>query len=319
MNSFGIFANESFILFEEKYEDVFSLSQYYENAFITTFNNYEVNAVKRAIIYFNSSNDILFEIKKYNYSFFHRDNKKDLHYEYYQLCQGNNSLNEIYFYIDDYDIFQPLFGTYNSYFIKKEDVMNYSSLDFDNKELNKNYKISPKEGFLKIKCKNPLMIKHILVYKAIRNLEEFELNSCQKYYLNLSTTHEGYTFNKSLINKDLQIRITIFGLEDDQFIELYFNEKFYNLTNKPFELNFTYEYYTPYLFSFSGLDKYKDQIIISEINVGYLPENITAIKQIDFNQSIGTLNLSKKEIVAIKVPQNFSNNLFDYSKYLQDY
>ena len=67
MNSFGIFANESFILFEEKYEDVFSLSQYYENAFITTFNNYEVNVVKRAIIYFNSSNDILFEIKKYNY------------------------------------------------------------------------------------------------------------------------------------------------------------------------------------------------------------------------------------------------------------
>ena len=319
MNSFGIFANESFILFEEKYEDVFSLSQHYENAFITTFNNYEVNAVKRAIIYFNSSYDILFEIKKYNYSFFHRDNKKDLHYEYYQLCQGNNSLNEIYFYIDDYDIFQPLFGTYNSYFIKKEDVMNYSSLDFDNKELNKNYKISPKEGFLKIKCKNPLMIKHIFVYKAIRNLEEFELNSCQKYYLNLSTTHEGYTFNKSLINKDLQIRITIFGLEDDQFIELYFNEKFYNLSSKPFELNFTYEYYTPYLFSFSGLDKYKDQIIISEINVGYLPENITAIKQIDFNQSIGTLNLSKKEIVAIKVPQNFSNNLFDYSIYLQDY
>ena len=222
-------------------------------------------------------------------------------------------MNEIYFYLADYDIFQPLFGNFSSYFIKKEDIVNSSSLDFDNKELNNFYKISPSNGFLKIKCKNPLMLKHIFVIKDIIRYNENELNSGQKYYLNLSTTLKEYTFNRSLINKDLQIKITIFGLEPNQFIELYFNKNSYILTNEPFELNFTYKYYTPHLFFFFGLEKFKDQIIISEINVGYLQEDMKAIKQKDFNRSIGTLYLSQKETIIIKVPQNFTFDLFDYS------
>ena len=46
------------MVFEEKKERVTSLSHNYNNAFLTTLNNYEISIVKSAIIKFNSSNDI---------------------------------------------------------------------------------------------------------------------------------------------------------------------------------------------------------------------------------------------------------------------
>ena len=123
MNSIGFLANESFFFFEEKIEYITYASSYYDNIFITSLNNYMANSFKNAIIYFNSSNNILFEIKKYNYSFLDKDpNQYIPDYEYFQLCQGNDTLDELYFYRKNYDIFQPVFGSFDSYFIKKTDI-----------------------------------------------------------------------------------------------------------------------------------------------------------------------------------------------------
>ena len=320
MNSIGFLANESFYIFEEKNGFRTSLSKDYYHVFITSINNYAVNTFKSAIIYFNSSNNILFEIKKYNYPFLGIDSPYYcVDYEYFQLCQGNDTLDEMYFYLLNHDIFQPVFGSFDSYFIKISDIRNSSDLDFDNKELSSYYKKHNQKGFLKIKCKAPLMLKHIIL--SSRNLFDFnELNSGEKYYIQLDYyNRKNYTFNKSLINKDLKIKITIFGLEPNKFIKFFFNNNTYNLTNKSFELNFTYENYSSHLFSFEEIDENYDYTLIAEIKVGILPENISkTIKQIDFKDSLETLNIKGKESVIIKIPQNFTNDLFDFSINLED-
>ena len=83
MNSFLFTANESFILFEEIKGYITTLSENYHNTLITKLNNNQANILKSAIIYFNSSNTTLFEIKKYNYPFLTRGNINNIHYEYY--------------------------------------------------------------------------------------------------------------------------------------------------------------------------------------------------------------------------------------------
>ena len=122
---------------------------------------------------------------------------------------------------------------------KEEDVINSSSLDFDNKELRNYYKINPSNGFLKIKCKAPLMLKHIFAKNDILSSKEHVLKSGQKYYVNIDYNQQSYTFDQSLFDKDLQIKVTIFGLEPEQYINFYFNLKSYKLTNEQFVLNFT--------------------------------------------------------------------------------
>ena len=55
-----------------------------------------------------------------------------------------------------------------------------------------------------------------------------ELNSGKKYYLNYDNVrYRDYTFNTSLINNNLDIKITIYGLEPKQSIKLILNNKTY--------------------------------------------------------------------------------------------
>ncbi len=306
MNSIGFLANESFLLYEVQSDNLITqISKKYFRAFITTLDNYALNIIKSAIIYFNSTNNILFEVKKYNYPFLEKNDGPN--YEYFQLCQGNDTLDELYFSNTYYEIFQPVFGTFDSYYIKLSDIKTSSDLDFDNKELSNNYKINFR-GFLKIKCKAPLMLKH--TFLLFNSYSGYSLNSGQKYYLDLYYSRE-YTLDKDLINKDLKIKITIFGLEPNKYIQFFFNNKIYNLTNKPFEMNFTYEEYSHNLFRFKKMEKDDDTIIV-EINVGILPENINkTFKEIDFNDSFGTLNIDDGKNVIIKIPKNFTEDLFD--------
>ena len=320
MNSIGFLANESFLIYEENTEYSTSMISKFDNIFITTLNNYAPNIFKSAIIYFNTSNDILFEIKKYNYSFLNKDfYHYTPNYEYFQLCQGNDTLDELYFYLTNYDIFQPVFGAFDSYFIKITDIKNLSDLNFDKIEPKSYYALDKIIGFLKIKCSAPLMLKHLLL--LLNLFDDNKLNSGQKYYINLEYAEESYTFDESLINKDLQIKITILGLKPNQIIKFFFNYTTYNLTNKPFELNFTYENYVPNLFNFEKIDKNIDNIIIAEINVGLQPEKINEIfKQIDFIDSFGALNINNKEGkegIIIKIPNNFTYDLFDFSIYFK--
>ena len=324
LNSIGIWANESFFVYEEekKYKTSVSNSPFsnsYQNIYITKLNNYSPNSHKSAIIFFNSTNNIFFEIKKFNYSFL-AGNSKEISsgpdYEFFHLCQGNDTLNELYFYVN-YDIFYSVFGNFDSIFINSKDIKYLENLDFDKLEQKKNIdKLYATYGYLKIKCKDPLMLKHFFLSHQI--FYHKILNDGQRYYLILDN-ETYYTFDNSLINKELKIKITIFGLESTQSIKLLFNNSIYNLTNKPFEFNFTYTNYISKLFHFE-LNNNINNDIVAEINIAHLPENLTKIfKQIDFINCFGTLDIKGGEGVIIKTPFNFTKDLFDFSIILEDY
>ena len=127
MNSIGIGANESFNIFEEKKEYDTSISfRGYQNYYIIKYDNYAPNIFKSALIYFNSTNKVLFEVKKYNYSIFmsYERNYPNFNSEFFQFCQGHKTLNELHFYFPNKmnfkELFNPVFGTFDSYFIKEE-------------------------------------------------------------------------------------------------------------------------------------------------------------------------------------------------------
>ena len=71
MNSMGIGANETFLFYEEEKDYQTSISNKgFQNIYITKTDNYKPENFKSIIIYFNSNNNILFQIKKFNYSIF---------------------------------------------------------------------------------------------------------------------------------------------------------------------------------------------------------------------------------------------------------
>ena len=327
LNSIGIWANESFFVYEEekRYKTSVSntpFSNRYQNIFITKLNNYSPNSYKSAVIFFNSTNNILFEIKKFNYSFLAGNSEEISNgpdYEFFQLCQGNDTLNELHIFVENDDIFYSVFGTFDSIFINSKDIKNLANLDFDKLEPKKNIdKLYIINGYLKIKCKEPLMLKHSFLFH--QKFYDEILNAGKKYYLNIEKEpyFTYYTFDNSLINKDLKIKISIFGLESTQSIKLFFNNSIYNLTNKPFQFNFTYKNYISNLFHFE-LDSNINNDIVAEINVAHLPENLTQIfKQIDFINSFGILDIKEREGIIIKMPFNFTKDLYDFSIILED-
>ena len=318
INSIGIGASESFYLFEEYKSSPTSISSSgYQNYYITKTNNYDTQSFKSAIIYFNSSIEILFEIKKYNFSIFLTNLfvlvPDD---EFFQLCQGENTLNELYFFtqVNSRDIgnelFTPVFGSFDSYFIKEEDIKVLQDFDFDKIKESNFFQTYNKTGYLKIKCNEPSMLRHSILDFDYDN----NLSSGHKYYINNNYIKGvNYTFDISLINKNLQMKITIFGLYPKESINLIFNKNTYALNNTPFEISFLYEKYSLDLFYFEVGEEIQN-LLLAEIIVGLPPEDINKIfKQIDFIDSLGSLTIKEKEGIIIKVPYNFDKDLYDYS------
>ena len=321
MNSIGFGADENFIFYEQKREvDNFIFKKDYTNTFITKMNNYAPETFKNAIIYFNSTNEILFQIKKYNYPIFYNDfyfNNLVPNEEFFQLCQGENTLNELYFYItvnsfnENEDLFKPVFGSLDVYYIKEEEIKTLSDFNFDIIEDNNFYYTFRNNGYLKIKCTTPLMLKHSFL---LFDHKTKEFNSGQKYYLDDNDIKLfNFTFNRTLIDKELNIKFTIYGLKQNEKINLILDNKIYPLSNIPFELTFKYKEYSPNLFYFEVGDEIEN-LLITEIIVGSLPEEINKIfKQIDFVDSLGSLVIEKEKGVIIKIPEYFNEDLYDFS------
>ena len=149
INSIGIESNESFFIYEQDVQNL-KYSSYkesyirYLNLFITKQNNLESDIYQKIFIYFNSSNNAIFTVKKLNYSIFSGYNRYQLYnkptVEYFQLCQRDNTPKELYFYTSEnniykikevYDIFSSIFGKFNTYFINENRIQNISDLNFD--------------------------------------------------------------------------------------------------------------------------------------------------------------------------------------------
>ena len=318
INSIGIKASESFFLYVQEKDSMTQSTLSYQNKYIAKTDNCRQLSFRNAIIFFNSTNEIKLEVKKYDYPIFFKNSYYSHNVEFFQMCQGENTTNELYFYLEDKglsserQLFLPVFGSFQGYYIKEEDAQQLSDIDFDKIKEPNFYQNYDRGGFLKIKCEKPLMLKHFV----LRFDETSELNSDRKYYFNSDYLKRKYlTFNESLLNNNLEFKITIYGLEAQESINFIFNNNvyIYTLNNNSQEFNYTYLNYISNLMHFESSNEF-DKSLIIEITVGYLSKNIDQMRRIiNFQDSIGSISLSNKEGILIKVPDNLPKDLYDFS------
>ena len=320
MNSIGIEADESFFLYEQEFQiqddiqyELFDSK--YLNLYITKQNNLESYIFKGAFIYFNSTNNINFRVQKFNFPIFSAHiNARKPQIEYFDLCQGNNSPKELYFYYDSswYEIFSSVFGDFNSYFINENDLQSISDLNFEQIEKNNFNYFTNNNGYLKINCTNPLMLKHSNAdFMFIDNL-----NAGQRY--NLFNCKTEYKFNNDLINQTITLKFTPFGLRSNETFELIFNNgESYDLNNTSLETNYTFtdKNENGFYFKCEG----EEHKFLVEVKVGFLSEQFNKDIEIkDLEDVLGTSNTVKKGII-IKVPKKFDENLYDFSIIFSNY
>ena len=165
LKSIGIESNHNYYFFEQHLDYTSQIiKEECNNITITTQNSAKSYIFRRAFIVFNTTDDIDFKVKKFNFSILKQtyDKSHPYSYEYFQMCQEESTLKEIYFYIGnaEYEIFTSVFGQYNAYFIKEKEIKSLSDLDF-NKITETNFiDNSDVNGFLKITCQSPTMLKH---------------------------------------------------------------------------------------------------------------------------------------------------------------
>ena len=328
LNSFGFYSNQPYFYIQQQINDESTTSDIkHKNLSIITKRKSDILSNKKALIYFNMNDDFKLEIKKYNYPILNLEfddeefhNFKDIKMnEYLQLCQGDESKDELYYYInnnniyDGIEVFEPIFGNIQSYFIEENDIKTLSDFDFDKIKETNFYKTNNKTGFLKIKCnKEPSMIKHInLNFAYDKKEEELKILSTGKRYNFFINKLNNFIIDSKYINENLQLKFTVYGLNPNESIELLLGENTYNLTDIPFKLNFPYKNNSDTIY-FKADENIKDRINI-EIIVGFLPQDLNSFQTIEFTNALGSLIIEPHKGNIIKVPKDFKEDYYEFS------
>jgi len=328
LNSFGLYSNQPYFYIQQRINDESAISDIkYKNISIITKRKSDILSNKKALIYFNTNEEFKLEIKKFNYPILNLEfddeeyyNFKDIKMsEYLQLCQDDEPKNELYYYInnnniyDGMEVFEPIFGEIQSYFIEEKDIKSLSDFDFDKIKETNFYKTNNKIGYLKIKCNNePSMVKHInLNFVNVRKEEELKVLSTGKKYNFFISKINNFTIHSKYINENIVLKFTVYGLKPDESIELILGEKNYNLNATPFEVNFLYEKNSDRIY-FKAYENIINKINI-EIIVGFLPQDLNLFQTIDFNDALGSLIIEPRKGNIIKVPKEFNKNLYNFS------
>ena len=92
------------------------------------------------------------------------------------------------------------------------------------------------------------------------------------------------------------------------------NELIYKLSNTPLEINYTYQNKTSELFYFNVGNEI-NRLVLAEIIVGNTNlENINETFEIkNLNDCFGTTTLKKSKGIIIRIPENFTQELYDFS------
>ena len=148
LKSFGIESDHNYFILEQKFSSGISTSSIrtssvYTNLTIIGVNNDNSYYFKRALMIFNSTDNINLKVKKFDFSIFNIDNKE----RYFQICQGDANNKELYFYIDSNEIFNPVFGNYNSFFINYSKIKTLSDFDFNKIRETNFFQSSEERGF----------------------------------------------------------------------------------------------------------------------------------------------------------------------------
>ena len=169
-------------------------------------------------------------------------------YNYYDLCQGEESKKEIYFYKRiprTLQIFTPVFGSFDSFFIEETEIKTLSDFDFNKAKQINSFISENQSGYIKIVCKEPTMIKH--TYKSSIN-QEYTLSTGKRYIFS-STKSNGINMEDTYIGKTISLKFSLIGTKNNYQMKLYVNETEYILGNESleFELEYTKKDFGHYL------------------------------------------------------------------------
>ena len=328
LNSFGFYSNQSYFYIQQQINDESTISDIkYNNISIITKRKSDILLNKKVLMYFNMNDDFNLKIKKFGFPILNLEfddeeyyNYKDIKMnEYLQLCQDNEPKNELYYYINNnniykgIEIFEPIFGEIQSFFIEEKDIKSLSDFDFDKIKETNFYKTNNKIGYLKIKCNNePSMVKHFnLNFVNDKKEEKLKVLSTGKKYNFFISKINNFIIDFKYIHENIPLKFTVYGLKPDESIELILGEKNYKLSTKPFELNFLYEKISDKIY-FKADENIKERINI-EIIVGFLAQDLNSFQTIEFNDALGSLIIEQHKGNIIKIPKDFNKNLYDFS------
>ena len=319
LNSFGIESNISYCFFQQNLISTKKINERdYKNITLYKHKYLDEYLFKRVFIYFNSNSTKFLKFENFNFSIL---NINEYYYyssstilQYFQLCQGNESLKELYFYLS-YKIlgkiilFTPVFGSYDTFFIQEKEIKALSDFNFNNNNMQEIIFVqnSFDYGYLKIECKKPTMIRY---FDGSLNSISI-LKSGLSYITSINKYIMSFTLEKKLINKIIPLKFILLDCKNDTYIELYLNGELNILNNTtPLEFSYKYEQYTDDLITFKNILKTE---LIVEIIIGFTFEDLGLYKKIDFVESLGYFNIEPKSGYIIKIPKEFNEELYDYS------
>ena len=270
---------------------------------------------KKTYIYLNSTDVWNFVIKRFNFSIFESMRTYPGH-EYFELCQGEKPKTEKYFYKSShyiYELFTPVFGNINSFFIEESEIRTLSDFDFSKITETNSFLSKNKTGFLKIACKEPTMIKH----SYLTYIEDYSyISPGEKYIYSTSNSHRiKFTINDIYLYKGkiVLLKFTLLGVKNNYQIEILVNKIEYILGNKSLELELQFPDLDP-LDHFIRINAGKDikEELLIELVVEMKDEYKYYYTIQNFNESLGNFNISGRSFI-IKVPKEFDEKYYNYS------
>ena len=222
LNAFAIESNRYFSFHEQELSKEIKMSSEDKNKIFICNQNVNIPQVyKRGFIYLNSTDEWNFSIKRFNFSFIEKANSIFKGNDYIDLCQGEESKKEFYYYKNNnkFEIFTPVFGNFDSFYINKSEIKTISDFDFD-KAKEKSFVLTDDYGYLKIVCKEPTLVKRTYLDKPD---EGYTLSAGQRYYF--STNSQYNHFRLLNVNKGeiVSLKFTLIGAKNNDQIELVLN------------------------------------------------------------------------------------------------
>ena len=243
-DSFGIYSKQKFLFLQQSICNSTTTISNCEkgNLKIIKKEFYSFYYIKNALIFFskklNNSFPLVLEFKKFNFPIIYKSRPEFRDYpikyeskinQYLQLSQNK----EFYFYVNNYDIidyidvFLPIFGKYETFFIKEEDIETLSDFDFDKKNESDYYICGKYKGYLKIKNLNNFsMLQHFLLdFFHFHYGRELETGKKYHFLIKELIDYKIYlTIKATYVNKNIALKFRVFGLNQNKSIVMLFDE-----------------------------------------------------------------------------------------------
>ena len=239
LKSFAIESNKSFIFYEQQIDYRITVTdQFYNNLYIFKLNDEDSLFYKRGFIHLNSTDTYQIVIKRFNFSIIQNKRTSKIGHEYLSLCQGEEPKTELYYYksrIILNELFTPVFGNFDSFYIKESNIKTLS--DFDFRKINETSVFINENGYLKIVCKEPTLIKHSYLdkYYTYNNL-----TSGKSYIFPIIDSNSTIRLSDTLKGKTVSLKFSIIGGKNNYFVKININGTEHILSNKSLELDIEY-------------------------------------------------------------------------------